>query len=335
MTVGTGLQSKLKLMEQSTISTLGANQREVYLRPLEWEFDKQTNFVTSDYIANAEMGITKEISHFIPGKIRAEIDMETIVDVLKWMMGSLAAPAQQGGTAEYKHVLKFGTAFKFFKAFEDNGGISSYYNYIGNVISAMTIFINRMDTAYFDARTIGQTYETGASITPSYPENDLTVAWSGFKTYVGAAGQTTISGISTQWKDPYSARIDFSRNFDADNIQSDQLGYTDDITDGKIDMNVNFVTKSRSTSHIATYLAGTEKSLGIVLDTGLPIPSGVGNYKMEIIFPRGRFTSYPRPVDSERSIEPAVNFKPMRDKTAGYSVMINVHNNITTYPDAS
>jgi len=75
---------------------------------------------------------------------------------------------------------------------------------------------------------------------------------------------------------------------------------------------------------------------GIVLDTGVAIPSGNGsNYKMEIIFPRGRYASYDREVPGEGTIEPVVDFLPMLDKTATYSVVINVYNDTVSYPNAT
>lgn len=338
MSVGTGFDSELLLKEQSALATLGAGQRSIWLRRHEHSFNKKPNLVTSDYAANHEIGITKEVSHFISGRIRAELDMTTIVDVLKWFMGSITT-AQQGATSEYKHTMKFGADFKYFKAFMDEGALSSalYKNYIGNAINSFTLFVPRMDTVYWDARTIGQTNETGSDPgTPSFTADEQTVAWSGFKTYVGTAGTTTIGGMASQWKDPFTMKLDMSRDVNADNYQSDQLGYTDDIVDGKVRAAVNFVTKLRTTHRIADFEAGTEVAIGIVLDTGVAIPSGNGsNYKMEIIFPRGRYASYDREVPGEGTIEPVVDFFPMYDKTATYSVRIDVYNATTSYPNAA
>jgi hypothetical protein len=337
MSVGTGLDSKLLLKEQSALATLGTGQRSVWLRRHEAGFHKVPNYVTSDYAASSEIGISKQISHFVTGRLRFELDMSTIVDVLKWFMGSITT-AQQGATSEYKHTLKFGTAFKYFKALIDEGGMSSalYKNYIGNAINSFSLFVPRMDTVYCDCRATGQTNETGSDPgTPSFAVDELTVAFNGFKVYVGTAGATTIAAMS-QWKDPFSAKFDMSRDLNADNFQSDQLGYTDDIVDGKVRAAVNFVTKLRTTHRIADFEAGTETSLGIVLDTGVAIPSGNGsNYKMEIVFPRGVFTTYERAIDGEGTIEPVVDFIPMIDKTATYSVRIDVYNNTTTYPNAT
>lgn len=337
MSVGTGLDSKFLWKEQSAISTLGTGQRSVWFRNHEYSFNKKPNLVTSDYAASHEIGITKEVSHFVSGRIRAEMDMTTIVDVLKAFMGSISS-TQQGATSEYKHILKFGANFKYFKALLDEGGLSSalYKNYIGNAINSFTLFVPRMDTVYWDTRTIGQTNETGSDPgTPSFAVDELTVGWSGFKTYIGTAGATTIAAMA-HWKDPFTMKLDMSRDLNADNYQSDQLGYTDDIVDGKVRAAVNFVTKLRTTHRIADFEAGTEVALGIVLDTGVAIPSGNGsNYKMEIIFPRGRYASYDLEIPGEGTIEPVVDFFPMIDKTATYSVAINVFNNTTAYANAT
>jgi len=357
MTVGTGLKSILMLKKQSAIATLGTGQREVYLRPLSYSFNRTPNLVTSDYATSKEIGITKEISHFVPGSLRFDLDTTTIVDMLELFLGSLST-AQAGATSEYLHTLKFGALdapFKYFKAFVQQGGLATkiYRNFIGNAISQFSIFVPRMDVAYCDIKTIGQTNEVGAienythvdpdSITTTYTADEQTVAWGGFYTYVGTAGATailgtpsgSIIGTSNQWKDPFSCTISMSRDVNADNFISDQLGYTDDIVDGKVRSSVNFVTKLRSTHKIATFEAGTEVSLGIILDTGLAIPSGNGsNYKMELIFPRCKLV-YSTEINSEGTIEPVVDFYPMIDKTAGYSMKIIVYNNTSSYPAAT
>lgn len=340
MTVGTGLKSVLMLKEQSAINTLGTGQREVYLRPHSYAFNRKPNLVTSDYATSAEIGITKEVSHFIPGQIRFEMDTTTIVDVLKWFMGNISS-APAGATSEYIHTLKFGNAFKYFKSFINQGGLSSavYRNFIGNAINQFSIFVPRMDTVYCDARCIGQTNETGVVGdygALAYTPDEQTIGWSGFKTYVGTAGLTTIVALAaSQWKDPFSCKIDMSRDVNADNYQSDQLGYTDDIVDGKVRSAVNFVTKLRTTNKITSFEAGTEVALGIVLDTGLAIPSGNGsNYKVEFVFPRCKIL-YDTEVNSEGTIEPVVDFLPMIDKTATYSMIVRVYNNTVSYPNST
>lgn len=206
--------------------------------------------------------------------------------------------------------------------------------------AANTFTLDSTNSTGYGAYTSGGTFKfpQGDSV---YAAENQTVSFkdeagnAAVKFYLGTAGATTISAM-TPWTDPYYGRVDFARNRKVDNFRSDGTGKSAGISDGKIMTNINLITTLTTNHEYATFRAGTEKSFGMRLDTGTLVTGAAAtNFVLDIIFPRVELTNYDANVDGKGTILPAVNIKPQKDATAGYSVSMELFNATSSYPDST
>lgn len=335
--IGTGNETTVRLEEEVTFGAAPTTAVDIWLRKNRAFFQKIPNIVSSDYANATELGFAKTVFHTVAGLLAFEMDTTTIGWLLKWIMGNKVT-AQQGGTSEYKHTFKFGTSLRSCYVYTDKGGLSSALNvdYKGCAIDRLGFIVNLFETVKCESVFVGKTDDpTGtAPGTPSYPSENLTVAYGGVKWYTGAAGLTTIAAM-TQWTDPYDMRLEIARNRKADNFISDGTGATAGITDGVPSISCNLMAQLTSNHEYQNFSGDTERSFACRLDTGLAIPSGNGsNYMLDIVMPRVKFRAYNINADGIGTILPAIDIIPLIDPTALYSIRLDLFNNTTAYTDA-
>lgn len=342
--LGTGNLTKVSIKEEPSLAGTITSATEVWARKNRAFFQRLPNVVDSDYANAVSDGISKEVFHTTAGLLAFELDTTIIGWFLKWFVGTKTS-TQQGATSEYKHVFKPGlTTLKSCKIFTDLGGMSSALNddFPGQAIDRMAIIANILETVKCETVWVGITDQAGSGTgAESYTAENQTISYrddsgnAAVKFYVGTAGAETIAAM-TNWTDPYYMRFDMARNRKVDNFVSDGTGKSTGITDGIFRATINLITTLTTNQKYSDFRAGTEKSFGIRLDTGVAIPSGNGNnYKLDIIFPRVTITNYDLNVDGIGTILPAVNLKPQKDPTAGYEVAFELFNATTAYTDAT
>lgn len=336
--IGTGKGSTVKLMEEYSFAVQGTSNA-VWLRRLTHGFGKNPLFVDSGHAASTELGYVKETVHSAQGSIDFELDVLSIGWLLKWIMNASVTTAQQGSTSEYKHTFKFGNAPKTIQVYENKGGMSTpyYRNYLGMYPTNLSINLDMSGTLRGGLDVIGQTSGTGTNPgTPSEAAANLTLAYGDISYYTGTAGVTAISSM-TSWTPPFDFEMNIMRlNASNQNYNSDGTGKPTGIYEGEPGLLLKLATELNTDHKMAEFEAGTEIAFGLRLDTGVAIPSGNGsNYKLDFTFPRVRLEEYQVRATTRGKIVAVVPIKVMEDPTATYSVMAELYNTNTGYPNAS
>lgn len=337
--VGTGKKTVVKLMEEYSYGVVGTSNA-VWLRRLSNEFKRNPVFVDTGHAAQTEVGLSKETVHDADGSIDFEVDTTTLPWLLKWIMQGAVSSTQQGATSEYKHVVKFGALPKTIKVYENKGGLSTpyYENYLGLLPVNFSQSIDINGTLRGGIDLIGQTSEAGSNPgTPSITADEQTFGFHDVSYYVGAAGDTTIAAMGSAWTEPINFELNLMRiGADNKNYISDGLGKPNGIYEGEPGLNFRLAADLSTNHKLATFLAGTEVSFGMLWDTRIPIPTGNGsNYKVEVICPRIRFEKMQvRATGPSRSVV-VIPIRVMKDPAATYSIMYNIYNNTTSYPDST
>lgn len=344
--VGTGNLTTVRIKEEPSLAGTISSGTYVDLRRNRAFFQRLNNVVESDYANAVSDGIAKEVFRTTSGMLTCELDPIFIGWLLKWFVGVKEAPVHTG--TEYKHVFKPGiTSLKSCKVQQNIGGLGTpfYNDFIGQAIDRLAIISNILDTVKLETVWVGIDDIAGADAgTPSPSGDNYTVAnrdaasLGGVKFYTGAAGLTTIAAmVATKWNDPYYMRIDMARNRKVDNFVSDGTGKSTGITDGILKASINLITTLTTNHKYTDFRNGTEISFGVTLDTGVLIAgsSPASNYRVDIIFPRCTITTVDLNIDGISTILPAVNLKPQKDPTAGYSVAFEVFNTTASYPDST
>lgn len=336
--IGTGHDSVVLLNEEYSYATLGTTNA-VWVRRLSHGFDRNPVFVESGHAALAGMGLVKETVHDATGTLDCELDATTAGWLFKWITACTLSSTQQGGTSEYKHVFRFGSTPKTIQASVNDGGLSTpyYEKYQGLLLSNLALNLDMSGTIRAGLDFLGQTSASGSNPgSASLAAENLTFAFGDVSYYVGTAGATTIAAM-TAWTDPFDFEMNFMRvGADNKNYNSDGTGKPSGIYEGQGAVNLRLAATLSTNHKMATFLAGTEVSFGIELDTGVAIPSGNGsNYKIDYIFPRVRFEKYQRRASGPGAIVAVIPVRIMKDITAGYEVSVDIYNNTTSYPNST
>ena len=337
--IGTGKGSTVKLMEEYSYATVGTSNA-VWVRRLTHGFSKNPLFVDSGHAASNEIGFVKETVHSAQGSIDFELDAVSIGWLLKWIMNTAVATinsTQNGATGQYKHTFKFGATPKTVKVYENKGGLSTpyYRNYLGMFPTNLSINLDMSGTLRGGMDFIGQTSEAGSDPgTPSLAASNLTFAWGDVSYLYHATPNTAIASMSA-WTDPFDFELNLMRvGASNQNFISDGNGMPNGVYEGVPAVNLKLAAELTTNHKMAIFEAGTEVAFGIRLDTGVQAGTGL-NYKVDISFPRIRFEEYQVRASSPGKIVAVIPIKVMEDPTAGYSVLIEVYNATTSYPDST
>lgn len=176
--------------------------------------------------------------------------------------------------------------------------------------------------------------------------DDKMVPYNGVSYYTSTAGdeEATLIADGKKWKDIID--YDFSiirQDAEVKNWSSDGTGLPTAIYTGvpAVNLSCTGILKSADGDNIGhklgNYVAGTEFSFGILLDTG---KTGLGSggtttHKMEIVCTRCRFEDTKIRLSAGKEAITQIPIEVMKDPTLGYSVAIIVYNNTATYPDAT
>jgi hypothetical protein len=336
--IGTGKKSVVSLKEEYSYGVVGTSTA-VWLRRLSHNFDRNPVFVDTGHAASTELGYTKETVHDVGGSYDCELDATTLGWLLKWIMNASVSSVQQGATSEYKHTIKFGDAPRTIKVYENKGGLSTpyYENYLGMFLTSLSVNLDMAGTLRGGLDFIGQTSEAGSNPgSPSIAAENLTFAFGDIAYYVGTAGATTIAAM-TPWTDPFDFELNMLRiGADNKNYNSDGTGKPVGTYEGQPGVTLRLAAELTTSHKLATFLAGTEVSFGMVWDTDVAIPTGNGsNYKLNLIFPRVRFEKYQVRATSPGKIVAVVPIKIMKDQTTTYSISAELYNNTVSYPDST
>lgn len=339
--LATGNFSDVKLQEEYSFGVVGTSNA-FFLRRANHRFQRIPTFVESNHAGSSDMGIVKKAFEVADGAIDFEFDMESFGWLAKNIMGNHVA-AQQGGTSEYKHTFKFGTAdLNTFQVDEDKGNLSTpyYRKYQGLFENILTLAGNPYGTVQGSIGYIGKTSGSGSDPgTPSIAAENLTCAFRDITFYSGTAGETaaTSGGTWASWTDPYDFRFAIARpDAKADNVVADGTGQTTGIFEGTPTASLNLVAQFTTNHKFAVFEADTEIAFAVKLDTGVAIPSGNGsNYMLELIFPRVVLASYLFDVNGSGVVVPTIDVRIMQDPTAAYSTRLDLYNVTTDYADAT
>lgn len=339
--IATGKGSVLLLKEEPGFAGTIASATSVWPRIRAYNYKMVKTWVKSEHAASNNLGFVKKAVEIASGYHKFEVDMTSIVWPLKWLMGSLVS-AQVGATSEYKHRLKFGNSNKSFKAFLNEGGLASGYfrNYLGMTPNRFNMNVTRFDTVLAEMSSIGKKNEDGGAGPGSatFAAENLTAAFPGFSVWTHTAGTVTAPSLANGWdrfNDPADMSFGLMRDLKADNFIADGTGQLTGIGDGETGFQLDFGGQITDDHKIATFEANTEIALAVIIDTGVAVPSGAGNYRMELVCPRGVLDKYERPMNGPGPIPPVMSFMAMVDPTAGYDIHLDVFNNTTAYSDAT
>lgn len=336
--IGTGRGSALMLKEEPSFAGAIASGTATWFRRRRHNFQKIPSMVQTNHAGANKSGFSKVAVYSTIGMMDFELDMTSIGRLLKGFMGSMTN-TQQGGTSEYKHVFKFGDTLKTYRVYENKGGLSTpyYRDSTGMFPNRISLNVDTNDTVWGSVGFIGKTNASGTNPgTPAPAADNLTVGFRNVTFKVGTAGETAIGNL-TAWTDPYDMRLDLSRpDAKADSYLSDGTGLTSGIFEGTPTVSCNLMAQFTTNHNLAAYEADTEKAFGVVLDTGVAIPSGNGsNYKMEIVMPRVKFKTYSIDVNGQGTILPVIDLEVMTDPTATYDIEIDLYNNTAAYADST
>lgn len=337
--IGTGKGSVVKLMEELSFATVGTSNA-VWLRRLTHGFSKNPLFVDSGHAASTEVGYVKETVHSAQGSIDFELDATTIGWLLKWIMNTSVTTinsTQNGATGQYKHTFKFGASPKTVKVYENKGGLSTpyYRNYLGMLPTNLSVNLDMSGTLRGGLDFIGQTSETGENPgTSSVAASNLTFAWGDVSYKYHVTPNTAIASMGA-WTDPFDFELNLLRiGASNQNFISDGNGKPNGVYEGIPAVNLKLAAELTTDHKMAVFEAGTEVSFGITLDTGVQAGTGL-NYKLDLSFPRVRFEEYQVRASSPGKIVAVIPIKVMEDPTSGYSMMAELYNVTTSYPDAT
>jgi len=137
--VGTGQKEVVVLKQEPKWTGTITRSSPIFVRLLAANFSSNPSFIQANPIDTNELGWAKKVAESAIGMQGFEVDMITFPRIIGAIMGSLTSAVAE--TTAYKHTVKFGTGQKSFKAFTDEGGLSTplYLNYIGMVLNRLAL----------------------------------------------------------------------------------------------------------------------------------------------------------------------------------------------------